>query len=295
MELINTMSRESFHNFSQSSEAYVRLLDETDANAFDLFCRSYPTRLLTLRLNIEKFGFQSVLTSSWGAFAGANAELIGVAMLYGNTMIVVDRDGECASSFTPLIERTPGIAGIRGTKEVAVGVQGLLKKYVPTDWEESFLMRLAAPPKISEQKLALARRATLEDLEPLAALYQGAGLMYRAHSNVKQKLSETRVFIVEDFDLGASERATKPRILSCALLNVEGADSAIIGGVYTLPYARGRGYAAACTAALCADLQKDGKSPHLFYENPKAGSVYRSLGFEPIGRWGVIYVASPEG
>ena len=59
------MSRESFHIFSQSSEAYVRLLDETDAIAFDLLCTSYPTRLLTLRLNIEKFGFQSVLTSSW--------------------------------------------------------------------------------------------------------------------------------------------------------------------------------------------------------------------------------------
>ena len=288
------MSQNTFYQYSQSQPVYSRLLNVDDKAVFDQFCLRNPFRSLTMKLNIDKFGFQSQITSSWGAFRGSDSELFGVMLHYGNTMIVIDRDGSSATEFTPIIDRTAGIAGIRATKESAVEIQALLRKYTPTDWEESFLMKLSIPPKIASETLSLARRASLSDLEPLAALYSTAGLMFRPHSNVKQKLTETRVFVVDDIELQA-DRNAKPRILACALLNVEGEDTGMIGGVYTLPYARGRGYASACTAALSIDLQTDGKTPVLFYENPKAGSVYRSLGFENAGRWGVIYVAPPEG
>ena len=33
------------------------------------------------------------------------------------------------------------------------------------------------------------------------------------------------------------------------------------------------------------DLLKEGKSLCLFYDNPKAGSIYHRLGFENIDRW----------
>ena len=54
-----------------------------------------------------------------------------------------------------------------------------------------------------------------------------------------------------------------------------------------------KGYAAACTALLCEDLQRDNKMPCLFYENPIAGKVYRRLGFEDASRWAVLYLAPP--
>ena len=114
--------------------------------------------------------------------------------------------------------------------------------------------------------------------------------MYRSRSNVERKLKTTRVFVVE-----VPETHRRPaKIVSCALLNVEGENGGLIGGVYTQPEARGKGYAAACTTALCLDLQRDGKIPFLFYENLVAGRVYRRLGFEEIDRWAVLYVTSKK-
>ena len=64
--------------------------------------------------------------------------------------------------------------------------------------------------------------------------------------------------------------------------------------MYTLPSARGKGYAAACTCLLSADLQRNGKLPCLFYENPIAGKVYRRIGFDDASRWAVLYLAQSD-
>ena len=112
--------------------------------------------------------------------------------------------------------------------------------------------------------------------------------MFRSRSNVETKLAEPRVFVAEE-SVGAG---APTRFASCALLNVEGVDAGLIGGVYTLPASRGKGFASAVTAAISLDLQKDGKMPTLFYENPVAGRVYRQLGFEPVGKWAVLYLSA---
>lgn len=127
----------------------------------------------------------------------------------------------------------------------------------------------------------------MADAALLSELYADAGAMSRDRPNVAAKLGTGRVFVVEEAETGRRKR----RIASCALLNVESSDAGLIGGVYTLPAARGKGYAAACTAALSIDLQQDGKVPVLFYENPVAGRVYRRLGFTEAGRWAVLHVA----
>lgn len=266
-------------------------MDENDAPLFAQLCAKLPNRMLTPRLNVEVHGFQGKLTKTWGAFENNGQALSGILMHYGNTMVAVDSDGACAELFAPIIDQAKGIAGIRGTREIIVGIQGLLNRLTPTDWQESFFMRLPVTAKLNEASSGVARRATMEDLEPLAALYGAAGAMYRPHSNVRAKLELSRVFVADDNEI----KDGKPRILSCALLNVEGSDAALIGGVYTLPFARGRGLASCCTSALCEELLRDNKLPVLFYENQIAGRVYRSLGFEEIGRWAVIYVSPPEG
>jgi uncharacterized protein len=246
-------------------------------------------RALTPRLNIEAHGFQGKIVRSWGAFAADQVELIGLLLRYGNTAVVVDHDGACAEPFARLIDKETNLAGVRGSVEVVTGIQALLRRYTPVDWEDSYFMVLKHPPLLPPETRALARRATPADLAMLTELYSGAGGMYRSRANVATKLAERRVFVVEEPPLGKRPA----RIASCALLNVEGADAGLIGGVYTLPSARGKGYAAACTALLSADLQKDMKMPCLFYENPIAGKVYRRLGFQDASRWAVLYLSLP--
>jgi predicted GNAT family acetyltransferase len=148
-------------------------------------------------------------------------------------------------------------------------------------------MRLLQPPVIVAEALAAVRRANKNDLDALSEHYGSAANMYRGRSNVASRLETQRVFVVS----GRADLTGPNRIVASALLNVEGQDAGLIGGVFTQRQARGNGYAAACTAALSLDLQRDGKTPVLFFENPIAGRVYRRLGFEECGKWALLYLA----
>ncbi|HLJ53889.1 MAG TPA: GNAT family N-acetyltransferase [Chthonomonadaceae bacterium] len=268
--------------------AAVRPLCDSDAPAFQELCRRMPMRTLTARLNIDAFGFRGPIVRAWGAFD--QGQLAGVLLRYGNTAVAVDADGSCARAFSRLIDSEGNLAGVRGSVEVVAGIQAMLRRYTPSDWEDSYFLTLRSPAQPSIDQLSMARRATSADIAMLTEFYSGAGTMYRSRSNVAEKLASRRVFVVEEPPLGSRPG----RIASCALLNVEGRDAGLIGGVYTLPSARGKGYAAACTALLAADLQRDGKSPCLFYENPIAGKVYRRLGFVDASRWAVLYLSLPS-
>jgi len=269
---------------------FVRPLTEADAEALADLCARHPLRLLTPRLNIDLYGFQGPSLRSWGAFLPNGRTMIGLLFRLNNTMIAVDGDGECSAAFSAVIDSETGVAGVRGSSEVVSGIQAGLRRYNPTDWEDSFFLRLLRAPGCPPETLALARRADMADLDKLACLYAEAGTMYRSRANVATKLAETRVFVVEEPALG--RRAA--RIASCALLSPEGRDAGLIGGVFTLPSARGKGYAAACVSALAIDIQRDAKLPCLFYENPIAGRIYRRLGFEECGRWAVLYIAPKQ-
>lgn len=231
------------------------------------------------------------MVRSWGVFNAAQNSLSGLLLRYGNTAVAVDADGSSARAFARIIDSERSIAGVRGSAEVVTGIQGLLRRYSPTDWEDSYFLTLHIPANPTSTQSSVARRAVASDIDMLAELYSGAGAMHRSRSNVATKLAETRVFVVEE----PAQAMRARRIASCTLLNVEGSDAGLIGGVYTLPSARGKGYAAACTCLLAADLQSDGKLPCLFYENPIAGKVYRKLGFEDASRWAVLYLAQTAG
>lgn len=43
---------------------------------------------------------------------------------------------------------------------------------------------------------------------------------------------------------------------------------------------------------LCHELLAEGKMLCLFYDNPEAGSIYKRLGFEDIGKW-MMHVFHP--
>lgn len=281
------MNLRLYHGQGRDRPFVTRPLTSSDAPALERLCMQHPLRFLTPRINIEYYGYDGPVVRSWGAFTTKGAEMVGLLLRFRNTVVAVDADGESAPALAAVIDAESGIAGVRGTIETVSAIQAAVRRYVPTDWEDSYFLRLLHPPDCPPATLALARCAGPGDLDKLAALYAQAGMMYRTRDNVAAKLAETRVFVVEE----PAADSRPERIVSCALLNVEGHDAGLIGGVFTLFEARGRGYATACTAALSLDLQRDGKLPCLFYENPVAGGVYRRLGFEDAGRWAVLYLS----
>lgn len=281
------MNRQFITNTTTPLPAGIRRLSEADAPAVAELCDRFPLRMLALRMHLEAYGYHSDSLIVWGAFALREEHLEGIVFRLNNTFILADGDGGCAATFAALIDSELHVAGVRGTVETVTGVQGSLQRHTSTNWEISTCMRLMRRPQIPEEALSAVRRATPNDLDALADHYSAAANMYRSRSNVASRLQTNRVFVAA----GPPDLTGSGPILSSALLNVEGKDAGLIGGVFTQPHARGKGYAAACTAALALDLQQDDKTPVLFFENPVAGRVYRKLGFEECGKWALLYLA----
>ena len=131
----------------------------------------------------------------------------------------------------------------------------------------------AAPPGI------ILRRATLDDVDALLQLYANAGDMRRVRT-IEYPICATRLWLAEQ----------SGEIVAAALTNAETPSLAMIGGVYTAPSVRGRGYSQALCSALCRELLGDDKQPVLYWATPAAGAVYRKLGFRRIGEWRSVWL-----
>lgn len=266
----------------------ARLLGESDRPALNELMRTDPVRFMTIRINVEHYGFRSQTLRVIGVVEKETGTIYGVGLRFANTLIVADTDGRSGAAFAEFVDIERGLVGVRGTEPTLQNLGQNLRRLAVGEREKSLYMLLRRPPSCPPEVLYMARAATLADLDKLAELYAQAGHMFRARPNLENKLRQGRIFVVEE----PATFARPARFAACALLNVEGSDAGVIGGVFTLPETRGKGYATACTAALCKDLQRDGKIPCLFYENPIAGHVYRHLGFEQVDEWGVLYLVN---
>ena len=74
------------------------------------------------------------------------------------------------------------------------------------------------------------------------------------------------------------------RIVAKAGLTAENSENGVIVGVATDKTHRNRGYAKACLVKLCRELVTENKRAVLFYDNPDASKLYKSIGFTDIGR-----------
>lgn len=91
----------------------------------------------------------------------------------------------------------------------------------------------------------------------------------------KLETQKSRAFIVYDQD----------KVIAHANTSVETDASVMVGGVFTLPDYRTQGIASQVVYALTKDCLNEGKTPCLFYDNPKAGSIYHRLGYETFDLW----------
>ena len=74
-------------------------------------------------------------------------------------------------------------------------------------------------------------------------------------------------------------------VIAHANTAVETDHSVMVGSVLTLPAFRGQGLASQVVSELTRICLAEGKIPCLFYDNPKAGSIYHRLGYVTFDTW----------
>ena len=75
------------------------------------------------------------------------------------------------------------------------------------------------------------------------------------------------------------------KVIAHANTAVETDNAVMVGAVLTLPAVRNQGLASQVVSTLTKHCLDDGKIPCLFYDNPKAGSIYHRLGYQTFDLW----------
>lgn len=166
----------------------------------------------------------------------------------------------------------------------------LLLPYMPEkEAHINYLSRLSQTPPVRDIAPYTVKKLVQEDIPAIYELYlQIDEFAYSYRDISKEEACED---ILENVSVhGRSYGIYEGGILiSIAQTAAENSISAMVIGVATLPGFRGRGYAKAVVSALCADTLKEGRQfLCLFYSNPSAGRIYRSIGFQELGPYTML-------
>ncbi len=266
----------------------IRPLREEDRTAAIALLQTAAELNLYFLGNLESYGLVQAFCQFWGDFDSQGA-LRAVLNRYRTGWVVYGQEDTDWEGLAQVVDRHP--AGAVRLQDNPGGIASFLpylRRYRAAWVKEEEVMRLERE-RFCPQPMPqgpVVRRAEPADLEALVRFYGNAEEMRRTPQAVADPLVYRRIWLAEED--GA--------ILAAALTNAEAMGLAMVGGVYTLPQARGRGLGQAVVSGLCAELLAEGWTPVLYWGNPAAGALYRKLGFRPIGTWRSVQLTpvSPE-
>jgi predicted GNAT family acetyltransferase len=173
----------------------------------------------------------------------------------------------------------PGVIAEAGTAAAFAGHWSELVPDRVTPEEGQRLYRLGELHPV-DGVAGMLRHATEDDLDLVVEWRQafcaetGAPSGSAATASVERDVNEGRMFLWDDGGPSCVARATIPV-----------SEVSRIGGVYTPPALRGRGYASACVGSLSAWVRSEEGAVCVLYTqlaNPTSNAIYRRLGYEAV-------------
>lgn len=141
----------------------------------------------------------------------------------------------------------------------------------------AYLSKLGKDSKINLKKYPYnIRRIEVDDLDRIVKLYKQVFDSFAPKEVMEQKLIEKR-------GRGVCIEI-EGQIVSVAQTDFETENAAVIVGVATDKNYQAKGLASCCLEYLCNQLQNEGKSLYLQYDNLDAEGIYSRLGFRKIDK-----------
>lgn len=258
----------------------VRKLEEKDRAAVMEYLSAEPSINLFALGDIELFGFDKEFQEVWGSFDKRGA-IDGVLLRFRENFIPYYKaDDFDDAGFKKIIQSFEGDTMISGKESIIENYTNLLpgkegrKMYFCELTSKELLIDNSADIKTATVNDAWRIQALMETIEE----FTRPGTQKEIEDTIKSKSG--RIYYMED-DSG--------QMMSVSQTAAENSRSAMIVGIATAKEYRNRGLMSVCLSKLCADVLDEGKTLCLFYDNPKAGSVYHKLGFVSIDKWVMIH------
>jgi predicted GNAT family acetyltransferase len=253
------------------------------------YCMSEPSINLFIIGDIENFGFDKDFQDVWIQTTGE--KLTGIVLRYHDNFIVYSRELDMDFNEVKTLLEAHTVNIISGKYSVINLLYPLVNdKFSKRDM---YFCEIRDTSKLVEDTSEVVT-AQIEDAMEIALVYERieefSGL-YSSGIENRYKQIACRIGTKEGVHMFIRRNG---KIVSHGNTTAETSVSGMIGGVLTLPEYRSQGLASQVVSALCKSLADRGKSACLFFDNPKAGSIYYRLGFEDIEKWSVLGVKSNE-
>jgi len=262
----------------------VLLATENDRNKITAFCSAEPEFNLFLLGDVEHYGFDNPKCRVF--YNEVDGKINAVVLSYLKFINVYTRAN--TMDISPVAEQinlllNEGAIGISGKRDSVEQVEPLLLKH-PKIVKSQYFAKCEKTEGLEGLPLELVEYAVPENATEIVELFD----------RVPEFTNTDR----DEFENSLSDGSRKTtiikvdgRIVSTASLAAENSKSGMIIGVATEPDEkfRNKGYASACTFRIADDLyRRRGKSACLFFDNPKAASIYHRIGFKDIGFWKML-------
>lgn len=260
----------------------IRKLVEKDRENVLGFLSKEPSINLFMIGDIEAFGFEEDFQELWGQFTEEGV-LEGVLLRFNENFIPYFTEQNFEDlGFKNIIISNTGKTMISGKESIVKEFEGILPNNTS---KTTFFCELTEQYKLKSIKrnyeIKIAKESDAERVYTLIEKideFSGFGSSVdRIEHTIKTKTG--RIYYIEDDD---------GIMISVAQTTAENSKAAMVVGVATLKEYRGRGFMSQCLSKLCNDVMLEGKTLCLFYDNPKAGSIYHKLGFKTIDNWMMI-------
>lgn len=278
----------------------VRLLGPGDEAAAERFLRTRAETTMILRSNLSRAGFVDDGETYQGSYAGAfeGDRLEGLAALYWNDNLVLAGGAHVLSLTATLTTRAlRGIRGILGTaREVAEARRVVDVRFgapVQKDHREILYALSLGGLVVPEALARMVARTPSGGEMPLVLDWR---MLYMAElSGVVDTPAERErqsdllgAFHREGHDVLLFDQGTP---VAYSGFNAALPDMVQVGGVFTPPALRKRGYGRCAVAASLVAARARGVDRAILFtgeENVAAQHAYVALGFRPIGDYAIL-------
>jgi len=228
--------------------------------------------------DIERYGFDQSFLAFWGQFE--EEKLVGILMRYYDGFTIYTKE-----SIAVDIESVMDVVKSFDVETLAGGKRMLDQfKDVATFGKvrDTYYAKLDSKEKLIDNRaIELVKPIKVADIEALQLLLE---TQIDEFDNIEDVARKAQGYI-DGAKRGYLIKSEEGAVLASAETAAENSQSAMIVAVATHPEHRHKGYATAVMTKLCGALLDENRSLCLFYDNPKAGEIYKRIGFEDIDVW----------
>lgn len=281
------------------SMIHFRPIEPFDRSQLDEFLLTHRDTSIFIRSNLARSGLQFQPKPFHAHYAGAfsGVKLTGVAAHCWNGMLLIqatEKIAELARACAAYSGRK--VSGFCGPLDQVRGAQAALNlsdapaAMSEAEWLYGLDLTNVIVPEILQRGVVTTRPPLPDERDLLCAWRLAYDIeTLGSTDSFETRERSSRVLDQQIADGNAWVALKDDRPVSLSAFNAALPDIVQLGGIYTPPEVRGRGYAkAAVAASLLAARDRGVSRAVLFTSNPSAARSYEAVGFCRLGDFGLV-------